>query len=760
MRKITSLMVAVVIMLCYLPTIASAKSMDSYVDFSPQGIHIDGPELPKPEALPEDYTQDYDIEPAEFKGASAVSESDAMYKLSELIKEALLTGKKEISIANYGYTLASHPRLVYIDYYCPYVNGSTISTLLYYDSSKSNYPYSAIKIANSLSLQETKAMIVKVDESISRYLATVSDSSLSDIDIALKLHDEIVANCEYDTNYDSELEKNDNTFYYSNRMFLKGDGVCQAYALMYMHLLTKKGIQSGYAISDGMNHGWNFVLIDGNYYHVDATWDDPIEDKLGNVYHSYFMVSDSAMATKREGLSNQYHFGWAPNYSCSSTKYDNAYWYLLKASSKIIKKDNYLYFVSNEGLVKYDINTKSSELIDDLGKWPTLDGRGNYVGKFAALFEAKNCLIYNTATELRVLSLRDDTFSRINYAIDTSTGYIYGCKKSGYNLVYSLKASPSGKGTLRTVNNLFTEQGALVNNNITIKSINLSLLEDGMLGINFYIEDKSELDTGASVSIGLADKWDENVTTRLSQNKVYSQTQSTKIYKVSFLLNSGEMTIPIKISVSDQFGDGIAQATYSVKDYSDEILKKYSSKYRDSIPLIKAMLNYGAASQKYFAVNSDNLANNILDSADRILPSVPEKEPDYNAQIDGNIENVDFIGTSLVLDSAISLRYYFVISDKVNDELSFEYNNKTLDLKDKNNVQYIEVSGIRPWNLENDCKVNVRNNISGENMELSYSPIGYIYQASISRTDNEQFMDMINALYNYQKAAKSYAESK
>ena len=44
-----------------------------------------------------------------------------------------------------------------------------------------------------------------------------------------------------------------------------------------------------------MNHIWNLIKIDGKWYHVDVTWDDPIMDKPGRVKHDNFLRSDDGI---------------------------------------------------------------------------------------------------------------------------------------------------------------------------------------------------------------------------------------------------------------------------------------------------------------------------------------------------------------------------------------------------------------------------------------------------------------------------------
>lgn len=74
--------------------------------------------------------------------------------------------------------------------------------------------------------------------------------------------------------------------------------VCQGYANAFTYLCQSVGIDcimvGGSATNSlGVNalHTWNMVKVDGNWYHVDTTWDDPTG--ANTLRYTYFLVSDA-----------------------------------------------------------------------------------------------------------------------------------------------------------------------------------------------------------------------------------------------------------------------------------------------------------------------------------------------------------------------------------------------------------------------------------------------------------------------------------
>ena len=117
-------------------------------------------------------------------------------------------------------------------------------------------------------------------------------------------------NFEYDTSL---------TNYSPDLLFSTGKGVCQAYMLAFSAVLNQLGIANTPATSTAMKHTWNLVQVDGNWYHIDVTWNDPVGSMPLNVHYNNFLLSHS-------GIMSTGHHSWAAQVSASSTKYDNAFW--------------------------------------------------------------------------------------------------------------------------------------------------------------------------------------------------------------------------------------------------------------------------------------------------------------------------------------------------------------------------------------------------------------------------------------------------
>ena len=118
----------------------------------------------------------------------------------------------------------------------------------------------------------------------------------TDYEKALWLHDWIVDNCSYDYNVNKE-QTLDEPFVYcgiDGALSPRQLGTCESYYSGYALLLNKANIENGRMTGNG--HVWNAVKMDGEWYQVDPTWDDPGYSLAGiDLKHLYFGLTDDIM---------------------------------------------------------------------------------------------------------------------------------------------------------------------------------------------------------------------------------------------------------------------------------------------------------------------------------------------------------------------------------------------------------------------------------------------------------------------------------
>lgn len=125
-----------------------------------------------------------------------------------------------------------------------------------------------------------------------------------DFEKELYLHDRLIKSVIYDLS--------EEYMHSAYGALVLGRAVCDGYTESFQYLLRRAGIEAYtvYGKGDTENHAWNIVLIDGNYYHVDATWND--QGIYG--FHSYFNITTANIEID--------HDIWATEYdlpACNST---------------------------------------------------------------------------------------------------------------------------------------------------------------------------------------------------------------------------------------------------------------------------------------------------------------------------------------------------------------------------------------------------------------------------------------------------------
>ena len=131
-------------------------------------------------------------------------------------------------------------------------------------------------------------------------LPQIVTAQMSEYEMVKAIHDYIVNNTQYD--YDRLLNGTVPDISHSPLGVLQyGVAVCQGYAYAFELLCDLSGIECDFVggVAGGGGHAWNQVKVDGKWYNVDTTWDDPIYYFNGVLtpYLSYdsFLVSDAVL---------------------------------------------------------------------------------------------------------------------------------------------------------------------------------------------------------------------------------------------------------------------------------------------------------------------------------------------------------------------------------------------------------------------------------------------------------------------------------
>lgn len=114
------------------------------------------------------------------------------------------------------------------------------------------------------------------------------------------VHDYIINNTEYDTTISKA------SIYNIYGTLINKQAVCEGYAKSFKYLMDELGIQCILVIgkatnSEGIteNHAWNYVKVDGKWYAIDTTWDDPISTSgwvSENSKYKYFLKGLNEMS--------------------------------------------------------------------------------------------------------------------------------------------------------------------------------------------------------------------------------------------------------------------------------------------------------------------------------------------------------------------------------------------------------------------------------------------------------------------------------
>lgn len=219
--------------------------------------------------------------------AASVSQTQAQAQLQNQLFQALSAHKDSVKLTYSGgidhLKRAIEPALDAAIAQNPYIH----YTMKGYAYSLSGSRTSATATVK-LTYRETAEQSAYVHQQVGAALKRIVTPGMNDHQKVKAIHDWVVRTLKYDTT----LSK-----FTAYEGLKTGSTVCQGYALLTYDMLKQAGFETniveGYVGSEA--HAWNMVKLDGKWYQIDTTWDDPVPDRGDRVSTSYYLVTDEQL---------------------------------------------------------------------------------------------------------------------------------------------------------------------------------------------------------------------------------------------------------------------------------------------------------------------------------------------------------------------------------------------------------------------------------------------------------------------------------
>ena len=327
--------------------------------------------------------------------------------------------------------------------------------------------------------------------------------------------------------------------------------------------------------------------------------------------------------------------------------------------------------------------------------------------------------------------------------------------------------------------------GAIIDG-IGAKLAGYSLSLTGNIGVNFYMELSNDIvnDESAYMNFTLPNGTTSKVYVSGTHEDGSTATTDTTVkngvtyYVFTCEVAAKEMTSDIQAQMIGNNGEKKGTVyTYTVKEYADYILSHMSADEGDvskaTIQLVKGMLNYGGAAQKYFGYKTDKLASDGLTLTGTVF---------NDTSIINNITNeankasvtcanakVTFKSAYLSLNSTTDLCVSVQFADDVTvkEDMFAIWCNTDQISKDQyevtkvneENCYKITLHGVKASQLNEKYAFYVELSDT-EYAELAYGTNSYAYTVMSSACDNinniESLREVVKALYAYGSCAQEY----
>ena len=393
-------------------------------------------------------------------GVAALASTYDATALEKLIVEGIKAWQTNIDVSGLGLTsddidngavrsiINSHPEFISLSGgYRYWTSGSTITQI--------EFAY----------LTNAKEEQQELDAALQEVKSKIDISGMTDEEIVLAYHEYLTSTVAYayEDYFNGTIAANHGYDMYG--ALVKHSCVCQGYAETMFYLLREAGLSCAIASSENINHAWNIVKIRGNWYHIDATWDDPVWDMPGRSYHDYFLVSFDTMNKNtlinhtKDRTDMVVSAQWGDTYTTAvDTTYESGkFWNGIEKA--IFYKDGYWYSISEGSsktsfnINKYQYSTNINKVLySGTAKWTTPSG-GYYPGVYSSIYLRGDNLYFTTPDSLNKIDVTSTNVTpteliNIRTQYNSSTGNnLYAFGEQYGKLVYFITDSPNIKKT-------------------------------------------------------------------------------------------------------------------------------------------------------------------------------------------------------------------------------------------------------------------------------------------------------------------------
>ncbi|MGN0643026.1 MAG: transglutaminase domain-containing protein [Huintestinicola sp.] len=299
---------------------------------------------------------------------SCTSLSEKELALYDKLTSAMLECKSTITFSSSEQItydeLFNTYQLIYNDEYSLFYISPTIEYSL-----NSNDYIVAMNPRYNYSVSQIKEMKEEIEAAAEKILSAVTPE-MSDYEIVKYIHDYVIKSCVYSESADM------NSIY---GCLVTKKALCQGYAHTFSYLCSRLGIESCTVLGVASEeHMWNMVKMDGDWYHIDLTWDDPDRASFpDSVRYDYFGLTDERIRQLRTVDTLDY-----PLPAAEGTKYQYYSWNDLVADSKeraieIIERE--VRAANSEKSSTVQFMCSSSQLYDELIDLLFSQGSGNII---------------------------------------------------------------------------------------------------------------------------------------------------------------------------------------------------------------------------------------------------------------------------------------------------------------------------------------------------------------------------------------------